>query len=291
MATRSARFDRGVGAQRPRPAIAPSSRICRTTAASGARSSATADTCLGSECPQYQQCFVTRMRQRAAESDVVIVNHHLLCADAAVRQSSYGEVIPDCRHLVLDEAHQLEDVATQYFGLSVSNYRLDELRARRRAPAERGRRRRRRTAMRRRAVARVTDHARAFFGGVAMARRTRGTPARNACASDPDWFGDIVDRRPGARHGARRPRGGRWRWPAARPASRRRPRDQRGRADASRGAPARSATICGSCSRRRMPPTSTSSRRAAAASSCAPRRSTSRRSFRSSCSIACARRC
>ncbi len=88
---------------------------------------ATAETCLGSECPQYQQCFVTRMRQRAAEADVVIVNHHLLCADAAVRESSYGEVIPECAHLVLDEAHQLEDVATQYFGIAVSNFRIDEL--------------------------------------------------------------------------------------------------------------------------------------------------------------------
>ena len=66
------------------------------------------------------------MRQRAAESDVVIVNHHLLCADAAVRQSAFGEVIPNCRFAVVDEAHQLEDVATQYFGLSISNYRLDD---------------------------------------------------------------------------------------------------------------------------------------------------------------------
>ena len=56
--------------------------------------SATAETCLGSDCPRYSECFVTRMRQRAAESDVVIVNHHLLCADAAVRESAYGEVIP-----------------------------------------------------------------------------------------------------------------------------------------------------------------------------------------------------
>ena len=56
------------------------------------------------------------MRQRAAASDVVIVNHHLLCADAAVRQSAYGEVIPECSHAIIDEAHQLEDVATQYFG-------------------------------------------------------------------------------------------------------------------------------------------------------------------------------
>lgn len=89
--------------------------------------SATADTCLGSECPRYDDCFVTRMRQRAAESDVVIVNHHLLCADAAVRQSAYGEVIPACSSAIIDEAHQLEDVATQYFGLSVSNYRIEDL--------------------------------------------------------------------------------------------------------------------------------------------------------------------
>ena len=87
---------------------------------------ATAETCLGTECPRYDDCFVTRMRQRAAESDVVIVNHHLLCADAAVRQSAFGEVIPTCRYAIVDEAHQLEDVATQYFGLSVSNYRLDD---------------------------------------------------------------------------------------------------------------------------------------------------------------------
>jgi ATP-dependent DNA helicase DinG len=88
---------------------------------------ASSDNCVGTDCLQYQQCFVTRMRQRAAESDVVIVNHHLLCADAAVRQSNYGEVIPDCRFAVVDEAHQLEDVATQYFGIAVSNYRLDDL--------------------------------------------------------------------------------------------------------------------------------------------------------------------
>jgi ATP-dependent DNA helicase DinG len=153
--------------------------------------SATTDTCLGGECPQYQQCFVTRMRQRAAESDVVIVNHHLLCADAAVRQSSYGEVIPDCHHLVLDEAHQLEDVATQYFGLSVSNYRLDDL--------VRDSERLLNTGgisdedgEARRAVSRVSDHARAFFGGVAMTRRARGY-GEERLRIGPDWFGDVVD--------------------------------------------------------------------------------------------------
>src|SRR5262249_1840965 len=89
--------------------------------------SATAETCLGQECTRYEECFVTQMRQRAAASDVVIVNHHLLCADAAVRQNAFGEVIPACSRAILDEAHQLEDVATQYFGYSISTYRLEEL--------------------------------------------------------------------------------------------------------------------------------------------------------------------
>ena len=89
--------------------------------------SASAENCIGAECPRYDDCFVTRMRQRAAASDLVIVNHHLLCADAAVRQNAYGEVIPACERAVIDEAHQLEDVATQYFGRGVSNYRFDAL--------------------------------------------------------------------------------------------------------------------------------------------------------------------
>ena len=89
--------------------------------------SASAENCLGNDCPRHAECFVTQMRQRAAESDLVIVNHHLLFADAAVRQSAFGEVIPDCQAVVLDEAHQLEDVATQYFGVIVSNYRLEDL--------------------------------------------------------------------------------------------------------------------------------------------------------------------
>ena len=89
--------------------------------------SATSENCLGQECPRYDDCFVTRMRRQALESDLVIVNHHLLCADAAVRRSAYGEVIPSCACTVIDEAHQIEDVATQYFGREVSNYRLERL--------------------------------------------------------------------------------------------------------------------------------------------------------------------
>jgi ATP-dependent DNA helicase DinG len=89
--------------------------------------SATAEHCLGATCPQYTDCYVSKMRQRAAEADVVIVNHHLLCADAAVRHHAFGEVIPECPAAIVDEAHQLEDVATQYFGVGVSSHRLDEL--------------------------------------------------------------------------------------------------------------------------------------------------------------------
>jgi ATP-dependent DNA helicase DinG len=88
---------------------------------------ATTENCIGTECPRYNDCFVVRMRQRAAESDVVIVNHHLLCADAAVRQGAFGEVIPRCSTAIVDEAHQLEDVATQYFGIVVSSFRVEAL--------------------------------------------------------------------------------------------------------------------------------------------------------------------
>ncbi len=88
---------------------------------------ASAENCLGGECPQFDECFVTRMRQRAEESDVVIVNHHLLFADAALRRNAYGEVIPNCQHAVLDEAHQLEDIATQYFGIAVSTWAVEDL--------------------------------------------------------------------------------------------------------------------------------------------------------------------
>ncbi len=87
---------------------------------------ATSEQCLGRECPQFADCFITRMREHADDSDVIVVNHHLLCADASVRQGDFGAVIPACDLAVIDEAHQLEDVVTQYFGLSFSTHRLDE---------------------------------------------------------------------------------------------------------------------------------------------------------------------
>ena len=88
--------------------------------------SATTDQCLGRDCPAYDRCFVTRMRERAAEAELVIVNHHLLAADASIRQDAFGEVIPECNLLVVDEAHQLEDVVTQYFGVALGTHRVDQ---------------------------------------------------------------------------------------------------------------------------------------------------------------------
>lgn len=90
--------------------------------------SAASENCIGQVCPDYDPCWITRMRQRALEADVVVVNHHLLCADLAVKDaSSYGRVIPDYDTVILDEAHLLEDVATQYFGIHVSSHRVEDL--------------------------------------------------------------------------------------------------------------------------------------------------------------------
>ena len=136
---------------------------------------ATSENCIGGECPRYNDCFVVRMRQRAAEADLVIVNHHLLCADAAVRESTFGEVIPNCRFAIVDEAHQLEDVATQYFGLSLSNYRVDDFaRDVMRAVGARLVPDRDRAAQLAGDVDHIRDHSRMFFAAVQMLRYELG---------------------------------------------------------------------------------------------------------------------
>ena len=92
---------------------------------------ARADACLGSTCPDYRRCFITEMRRRALESDILIVNHHLFFADLAVKQEAASApdagVLPEAAAVVFDEAHELEEVASSYFGLSVSNLRFEEL--------------------------------------------------------------------------------------------------------------------------------------------------------------------
>jgi len=90
--------------------------------------STTAETCLGGRCRSYESCFVTRMRRRAEQADILVVNHHLFFADLAIRSAGALEgVIPRYDAVIFDEAHALEAVATEYFGCQVSNWRLEEL--------------------------------------------------------------------------------------------------------------------------------------------------------------------
>jgi len=84
------------------------------------------DQCLGTKCKDYDRCFLTLMRQKAMESDIVIVNHHLFFADLSVRKAEMAAILPDYSAVIFDEAHDLEDIATEYFGFHVSNYRLAE---------------------------------------------------------------------------------------------------------------------------------------------------------------------
>jgi len=89
------------------------------------------EACLGSTCPDYRRCFITEMRRKALESDIIIINHHLFFADLAVRQEAAGApdagILPEAAAVIFDEAHELEDVASSYFGLSVSNIRFEDL--------------------------------------------------------------------------------------------------------------------------------------------------------------------
>lgn len=86
-----------------------------------------ADSCLGRECAHYDRCFVVRARQRAADSDLIVVNHHLFFADMSLRRSERVELLPDADTIVFDEAHHLEEVAANWFGTQLSNYRVLEL--------------------------------------------------------------------------------------------------------------------------------------------------------------------
>ena len=92
---------------------------------------ARAEACTGQKCQQYDRCFITEMHRRAAESDLIIVNHHLFFADLAIKQASEGApdagILPEAAAVIFDEAHELEDVASSYFGVLLSSLRFDEL--------------------------------------------------------------------------------------------------------------------------------------------------------------------
>jgi ATP-dependent DNA helicase DinG len=89
------------------------------------------DRCIGAKCQQFDRCFITEMRRRAAASDIIIVNHHLFCADLAIKAAADrapdAGVLPDAGVVIFDEAHELEDIAADYFGVTVSNLRVEDL--------------------------------------------------------------------------------------------------------------------------------------------------------------------
>jgi ATP-dependent DNA helicase DinG len=84
----------------------------------------TNDNCLGSDCPAYKDCFVVKARRKAMDADVVVVNHHLFMADMVVKESGFGELIPTADVMIFDEAHQIPDIASQYFGQQVTSRQL-----------------------------------------------------------------------------------------------------------------------------------------------------------------------
>jgi len=92
---------------------------------------ARADACIGQKCSQFERCFITEMRRKAVESDIVIVNHHLFFADLAIKLQADGApdagILPEAAAVIFDEAHEIEDVAGNYFGISVSNLRVEDL--------------------------------------------------------------------------------------------------------------------------------------------------------------------
>jgi len=87
----------------------------------------TNDNCLGADCPLYKECFVVKARKNAMEADVIVVNHHLYMADMVVKESGFAELIPEVDVTIFDEAHQIPDIASQYFGQSLSSRQLQDL--------------------------------------------------------------------------------------------------------------------------------------------------------------------
>ncbi|MEO8670436.1 MAG: ATP-dependent DNA helicase [Tahibacter sp.] len=91
------------------------------------RVTSTTDNCLGADCPMFNDCFVVKARRAAQEADLVVVNHHLLFADLAIKQEGFGEILPGAHAFILDEAHQIPELAGQFFSVSLSSRQLQEL--------------------------------------------------------------------------------------------------------------------------------------------------------------------
>ena len=92
-----------------------------------AQATSNADNCVGQDCTEYGDCFLVKARKRAQEADIIVVNHHLLCADWSLRETGFGELLPNAEVVIIDEAHQLSEIASNFLGLSLSAKQLNEL--------------------------------------------------------------------------------------------------------------------------------------------------------------------
>ncbi len=155
-----------------------------------AKMDARSDLCTGQKCPKFERCFITLMHQRAIESDIIIVNHHLFFADLSLRDANYeGGILPEYHAVVFDEAHEIEDVAGQYFGVSVSNYRIQELR---RDVAAIGRMKKFGTPELDRVLERLDDLTTRFFGLFGEAERRVAFTGRDEFREDNEQtYGDL----------------------------------------------------------------------------------------------------
>jgi Rad3-related DNA helicase len=240
---------------------------------------ARSEICTGQKCADYDACYVTRMRQRATDAELVIVNHHLFFADLALRGGEYGQVIPDYSAVIFDEAHQVEDVAAEYFGAQVSNFQVEDmLRDLQTLPITDSSLNRELS----RAASRVSRFAEQFW--MSFARESRADEGRFPIVpgtARARWR----PRRSATRTSASTARSGAWRRRSTR-CARSRPRSR-----TSCAASARRASTSNSSSRATTGATSTGSSGGGAGRSCAPRPSTFRRSFRTSSSTASRRSC
>ncbi len=85
------------------------------------------DNCLGQDCKDYADCFLVKARKKAQESEIIVVNHHLLCADWSLRETGFGELLPNAEVVIIDEAHQLSEIASNFLGVTLSAKQLNEL--------------------------------------------------------------------------------------------------------------------------------------------------------------------
>jgi ATP-dependent DNA helicase DinG len=91
------------------------------------QATSTVENCLGQDCPNYADCFLVKARKEAQEAEILVVNHHLLCADWSIRGGGFGELLPKAEVIIVDEAHQLADTASDFLGISVSSKQLNDL--------------------------------------------------------------------------------------------------------------------------------------------------------------------